>query len=213
MRWLILMIAVSLTAMAPASAREKPILRAGSETRSPGETRPSKELTRTVIATLDENDISLLDGCIADKGLKHGDYAALLRVVKIPAGHGRNLWFVRAADKPYCVALYGAHLFRYFLIEEQHANGASSYRVVFQRGGDEIAVYAKQSHGLNDIQTTGCIAIGCRTARWSYDGRQYQPIQCTAGVFDDNGRAVTRPRRCGSDDGPDDQASGFWPDK
>jgi hypothetical protein len=214
MRWLILTIAISLTALAQeAFAQERPILRAGTESRSAGEVRPAAKLARTVVATLDQNDIRILNKCTVDQRFKHGDYAALLRAVRIPAGQGRNFWFVRAAAEPYCGALYGAHAFRYFLVEARSTGGTSSYREVFQHSGDEFAIYAKRSHGLNDIEATGCIATGCRSARMSYDGRRYRSIRCWVVVFDTNGRTVSHPRHCGSDDWLDDQASGLWPDR
>jgi hypothetical protein len=192
----------------PAFAADEPLLKVGTETPAPGERRPSEELVRVVVGAIQKDEIEQLDDCLSEQGFERADYASLLRAVKINAGTGGNLWFVRPARKPYCLALYGAHLFRYFWIEEQQSTSGVRYRLLFQNGGDVFAVYQQQSHGLNDIEATGCIASECRSARMSFDGRQYRPVRCTRTTYG-GGREVTKERRCGSDEWRDDQASGF----
>src|SRR5262249_7687459 len=188
-----------------------PLFKATTETPAPGEIRPSKALVRVVLGAVDKRDVELLDECLAEKGLKPGDYASLLRAIKVPAGAGHNLWFGRPALQPFCPALSGAHAFQYFWIEEQRSGAQPQYRIRFQNGGDAFAVYPQRSHGLNDIEATGCIASGCRIARLSFDGREYRTVRCSRSTWEDD-REVIKPRRCGSDDGRDDQASGFVPD-
>ena len=200
-------------AVPPASAHDKPLFSAATETPSPGEVRPSPQLVRIILKAIDKSDVEQLDGCVADQGLKHGDYASLLRAVRIRASSARNLWFVRPAEEPYCMALYGAHDFQYFLIEEKVTNSTLHYRLLFQNAGDNFSIYARQSHGLNDIEATGCIATGCRSERMSFDGREYQPVSCSSWTFSPDRQGVMqgipKERRCGSDDGEDDQASGL----
>jgi hypothetical protein len=203
---------VLLNAIAlPACGSDKPLLTAGTETPLPGETRPSPQLVRIVFNAINKRDIKMLDDCVSDQGLKPADYASLLRAVRISAGAGHNLWFVRPALEPYCQALYGAHLFRYFLADEQLSASRPHYRLLFQNGGDSFDIYPQQSHGLNDIEATGCIAIECRSVRMSFDGRAYRPVRCTRTTWNDKQQEVTEQRRCGSDDWRDDQSSGFEP--
>lgn len=114
-----IVVALLSVIMLPARAEEVPLLSASAETSSPGETRPSPPLVSIVLKAVDKSDLEHLDDCIADQGLKQGDDASLLRAVRIDSGAARNLWFVRPALDPFCVALYGAHSFQYFLIEEQ----------------------------------------------------------------------------------------------
>ena len=197
----------------PALAADKPLLQVGTEMSAPGEIRPSQELVRVVLGAIDKDDVAQLNDCIAEQGLKHADYAALLRAVRIDAGPGRKLWFVRPTLKPYCFALYGAHLFRYFWIEEQLSSSLPHYRLLFKNGGDIFAVYRQQSHGLNDIEATGCIVSECRSARMAFDGREYRPIRCSWTNRDAQKREITHARRCDSDDWRNDQSSGFFPDK
>lgn len=194
-----------------ALAAGKPLLQVGSESRTRGEVRPSRALVSAWLAVMDKNDIEQLDECLADQKLRRGDYGSLLRAVKVDGGPGRSLWFVRGALEPYCSALNGAHAFRYFWIEEQRSGPRPRYRLRYQNSGDGFAVYQHKSHGLNDIEATGCIVDRCRNARMSFDGRRYRAVQCSVTFFD-AGREVSKPRRCGSDPGQDDQASGFQAD-
>ena len=193
----------------PALAKDRPLLEAGTERPSPGETRPSNDLVRVVLDAIDKNDVEQMNDCLADKGLKRVDYASLLRAVKIAAGAGRNLWFVRPSLNPYCNTLYGAHSFRYFLIEDQQTRSQHRYRLVFQNNGDFFSIYRRQSHGLNDIEAAGCIVDECRSARMSFDGEQYRPVRCSRLTWDDRREEVREPRRCGSDNWRDDQSSGL----
>ncbi|HEX4860190.1 MAG TPA: hypothetical protein VFV07_03070, partial [Rhizomicrobium sp.] len=147
----------------PGLAADKPILEAGTEEPMKGAVRPSPGLVRVVLgALIDKFEIEELRDCLKQEHLKRTDYAALLRAVRIDAGGGRTLWFVRPALEPYCHVLYGAHLFRYFWIEELPPGTPKRYRLLFHNGGDMFAVYRKQSHGLNDIKATGCIVDECR---------------------------------------------------
>lgn len=196
-----------------ASAADKPVLQAGTEMSTPGEIRPSLELVRVVLSAIDQDDVQQLDTCLSEQGLERSDYASLLRAVRVEAGAGVNLWFVRPAEEPFCQALYGAHLFRYFWIEEKLSGSQRGYRLLFHNGGDFFAVYSQQSHGLNDIEATGCIADRCRSTRMAYDGHDYRPVRCAWMTWDGQHRQIIHPRRCGSDDGREDQASGFIPDK
>ena len=201
-------VAVAASAV-PVSAAEKTILRASTEEPTPGAVRPSPSLAQAALRAIDKDDIKLLDGCLAERGLKRGHHASLLRVVRIHNQAGRTLWFVRPALEPYCSALYGAHLFRYFLIEELNGPSKPQYRIVFQNAGDAFAVYPRISHGLNDIEPAGCIASECRSARLSFDGNHYRPIRCEVTTWDKNGREISRRRQCESDEGSDIQSSGF----
>ena len=210
LRLALLMISVCAIVARPALADNKPLLEAGSEISTPGEVRPSAALVRVVLGAIDRNDLRVFNECLAERGFKRADYASLLLAVKVDAGAGRNLWFVRTAHEPYCGALYGMHGFQYFWIEEQLSGARPRYRLRFLGGGDFFTVYPEQSHGLNDIEAAGCIATGCRSARMSFDGQKYQTVRCGRTTFDD-GREIKKERPCGSDGWRDDQESGFAP--
>lgn len=196
-----------------AFAADKPVLQAGTETATPGEIRPSPELVRVVLGAIDQDDVQQLDTCLSEQGLRRLDYASLLRAVRVDAGAGVSLWFVRPAEEPFCQALYGAHLFRYFWIREQSSGLQRGYRLLFRNGGDSFVVYTRQSHGLNDIEATGCIADRCRSTRMAYDGHDYRPVRCSWMTWDKQHHQAIHPRRCGPEDGRDEQASGLASDK
>jgi len=177
-----------------AAAAERPVLRAGTEIPLRSGKRPNSALTQLVLKNLDADDVEMLDECISERELKRGDYGALLRSVRLE-GSGHTLWFVRPALEPYCSALYGAHLFRYFIIQERKVAGPPKYQLVFANGGDFINIYAHKSHGLNDIEPSGCIATKCWSARMAYDGLRYRPIRCSVTTWSGE-KEVIRPRPC-----------------
>lgn len=197
MRELGLLLAMALSAGSPVAAEaERPLFTASSEHPErprQRQERPAPAVVNLVLASIDRDEIGMLDTCLADHRLQPGDYGSLLRAVRIRAGGGRSLWFVRPALRPYCQVLYGAHLFRYFLVEEQAA-ARPRYRLVFQGGGDFFVVHRRQSHGLNDIEATACTARECWSNRMVYDGLRYRLTLCTHSRADN--RQVARRRRC-----------------
>jgi hypothetical protein len=203
------MAAVCPPAVLSAAAEDKPILEASTETPSPGAILPPADLVRVVLDVAGKDIKVELDECLAEEGFKNGDYAPLLRAVKVSADGARTLWFVRPALKPWCQALYGAHLFQYFWIEERSPNAEPRYIVRYHGGGDAFAIYRRQSHGLNDIEPTGCIATECRSARMAFDGAEYKPVRCSVTKFKD-GVGETKERPC-KFDGWDNQSSGLLP--
>jgi hypothetical protein len=206
---LLCLAALLCASVAPtAHGTDRPLVEATTERPTRGAIRPPLALTNFVIGRLDKDDVELLDDCLTEYRLKPANYSRLLNTVRVRASADRDLWFVRPANNPYCGALYGAHLFRYFLVEERKSRRGGRFRFVFQSGGDEFKVYAGQRHGLNDIEATGCWAGGCRTARMAFDGRRYRPVLCTE-LSLTGPKDVTRRRRCGSDDWSDIQGSGL----
>jgi hypothetical protein len=53
--------------------------------------------------------------------------------------------------------------------------------------------------------------IACRAALMQFDGQEYRPVLCTTTHFYRDQKAIKVIRQCGSDEGRDDQASGFNP--
>ena len=189
---------LATTFIQAAGAAEKPLFTAGTETSVPGEIRPPEELVRFVLGSIDKHEIEELDACLSDEGFNPSDYAALLSAVRIRADGKANLWFVRPSLKPFCFALYGAHLFRYFWIKEEVSSSQHTYRLLFHSGGDLFAVYPQKNHGLNDIEATGCWASGCSSTRMAFNGREYRPTLCSGIEWDEQHRKITHSRRCDS---------------
>ncbi len=183
-------------------------LDASTEAPLSGAIRPPPPLARVVLDAIGADDRRDLDRCLAEEEPPGSDPASLLLAARVRAGARRNLWFVRPALVPYCSALYGAHAFRYFLVEERIQAHRSRYRLLFQDGGDAFAILGRTSYGLNDVEATGCTAVSCRGMRLSFDGRTYRPVRCTDTRWNAARQKVVERRPCGSDDGRDDQASG-----
>ena len=198
-----------------AAAVSTPVAAAGAQPllkmRTEGSTRhlgvPPRQVVDVIMGSLEKDDIAVMDDCLEDLKLKPRDYRHLLRSAVFRPSPGHALHFVRASGAS-CSGWYGAHSFQYYLVDESFLGGRRKYRIVFEGRGDSFAVYARISHGLNEIEASGCIAIECRNARMAFDGRQYRPILCSRTTFDRN-RETTEPRPCGSDDWRDDQSSGF----
>jgi len=196
MRKLVPLPALLLATASPAAA-ERPVFSATTEAEwpHPRDAMAGPELVRLVLAALDRDDVGRLDTCIAEQRLPAGSHYRFFRALGIRSGQGRTMWFVRPTLRPYCPALYGAHLFRYFLFEERAAAAGPQYRLVFRGGGDRFAAYPTLHHGLNDIEATGCTAAGCDSVRMAFDGREYRPVRCTRTMFEAR-REITRPVRC-----------------
>ncbi len=210
LRYLSVFAALLWVAATPARAEDKPLVDSKSEQSLPAGGRPSDSLTGFIMEAIGPEWKARINDCLAENELPKGHYALVLEAVQIKHGLGPSLWFVRPTIEPFCMALYGAHLFNYFLVEQDPSEAKPRYRLLFQNGGDGFAIYPQLSHGLNDIEATGCIATGCRSVRMSFDGQEYRPERCKQ-IHLNNDQEVVVTRQCGSDSGRDDQASGFDP--
>jgi hypothetical protein len=189
-----LLLLLLLAAGGAARAQDRPILTIDTETADAGYVRPKPSLTSIVVRSLEPLDSQALDGCLSDDGLPRHDYGALLRARGFRGQRGRTLWIVRPALAPYCQALYGAHLFRYFVIEEQ-TRSVPHVRLLLSGGGDGISIYPRIRHGLNDIEQTGCDATQCWSTRSGFDGHRYRAVGCSHATSE-HGREIDRPARC-----------------
>jgi hypothetical protein len=186
---------------AAAAIAERPLFETGSEYAErprQRQVRPNAELVRLVLSARSYDMAADLDPCVAEYRLRPRDYASLMYAVPIPSGPRRTLWFVRGSLNRFCLGLYGAHSFSYFLID-QRAGRQPRYRLVFDGGGDYLAIYRTRHNGLNDIQPEGCIATGCSGARMVFDGRHYRASWCILTTWDANHREVRRRVRCPRD--------------
>jgi hypothetical protein len=192
-----------LAALVPtAAAAQRPLFETGSEYAErprQHEAKTNAELVRLVLGARHYDMAADLDRCLAEYHLPPHDYGSLMYAVPIPAGMGRTLWFVRGLPDRWCIGLYGAHAFSYFLIDEK-AGRRPRYRLVFENGGDDFAVYRSRHNGLNDIQAEGCIVSGCSGARMIYDGRRYRAIWCVETTWDEHGREIRRRLPCRRND-------------
>ena len=118
MRRLLPILATLLATCSTAATAERPLFEAFSEHPErprQHQLRPSPALVHVIMASLDRAIMMpILDECLATHHLAPGDYGSLLRAIRIQAGPGRVLWFVRAPVQLYCGAFYGAHGFHFY---------------------------------------------------------------------------------------------------
>ncbi len=200
----------TVTNTSAAPAQLKAIFRTGTESSTTGLALPPLEIVNVVVQSMDKEDVRELDQCVEDQQLKPHAYQKLLRSAVVRPSPGHILYFVRGSNA-YCGGLYGAHNFRYFLVDESSSSGRATVKIVFENRGDFFSIYPEISHGLNDIEASGCIVSGCSSARMAFDGRKYRAVDCSVTTFDPRGHEVKKPRRCGDDGFKDDQSSGFVP--
>ena len=157
----------------------EPILTASTEVPTKGESIASPSVVAAILALEDKDDVHRLDECIQELGLKKKDHHKLFRSVKVKkCPDGKELFFVRPALEPYCMAFYGAHLFRYWLVTVQKEAGKEKTRILFANGGDAFEILPEETMGYYDIATTGCTARDCGTANWKFDGKKYVAFRC-----------------------------------
>lgn len=193
-----------LGGVAQAQPPGAPLLELKAKSVSWGLTLPIPPVVNIVVGTLNPAQRQQLDGCVREQRLQPRNYRALLLSWYYPSSRGHRLHVVRASDK-YCAPFYGPNDFSYYLIDERSGGGPKSFNLVLANRGDRMAILPKVTNGLNEIEAAGCNAGRCRIARMAFDGRRYRPVMCEESEV--RGRnEVRRPRRCGSDPFPDDQA-------
>lgn len=167
----------------PASASDiltlpgKVILREATDHPAKGGYRPDRLLSNFILRQIEADDRFNLDTCLAEKGIRPRDYQSLLRAVDLPTKTRSTLTFVRPALEPYCGALYGAHLFRYFLVETTRHGRFVRHRLLLASGGDFFEARQAIHHGLPDFVTMG-IGGGAFLTENHYDGHNYRMVSC-----------------------------------
>jgi len=162
----------------------EPVLSASTEVPTKGESLASPSVVKVILAVEDKESVLLLDECVQELGLKENEYHKLFRSVKVRIWQdGKELFFVRPAIEPYCMAFYGAHLFRYWLVTVQIEAGKQKTRVLYAGGGDTFDILPVETLGYNDIVATGCTARGCSTAEVKFDGSKYVAFKCIMKTF------------------------------
>ncbi len=196
-------ILASLGGAAQAQPAAQPLLELHAKVVSWGLVMPIPPVARVVLGTLSKPQLAQLDDCLRQQRLQPRDYRALMLAWAYPTP-GHRLHVVRASPK-YCGVFYGTRDFAYYLVDERRGGGPPSFNLVLANRGDRMSILPKVTNGLNEIEAAGCNDSGCRIARMAFDGRRYRPVQCEETTI--RGKSETRrPRRCGSDSFPDDQA-------
>ncbi len=126
------------------------------------------------------DDSQILKKCITENNQKTDSFSKYFIVSKANLTKNPNeTYFVRPALEPYCMALYGAHLFRYWFVKVDTTHSDLTFTLVLQGGGDGIAVLADETNGYKDISSVSHTAIELYTRIYQFNGTQYESVSCT----------------------------------
>ncbi len=185
---------LAATAMAAPAAPRPPVLQAATETGTPGEVEPPAAAVDAMLKAADPADVALLRQCLRESGIPAQRRASLFLWTPLPATSSHEqVYFMRPAREPYCVAFYGAHVFRFWLMVER---SGQPYQVRHAGAGDAFEAQANLSHGRHDIAETNCTASGCATRWYRFNGVRYHAYRCTQTSDDGRNGEKTRDYRC-----------------
>ncbi|MBK8185883.1 MAG: hypothetical protein IPK77_00695 [Cellvibrio sp.] len=126
------------------------------------------------------DDSQILKKCITENNQKTDSFSKYFIVSKANLTKNPNeTYFVRPALEPYCMAFYGAHLFRYWFVKVDTTHSDLTFTLVLQGGGDGIAVLADETNGYKYISSTSHTAIELYTRIYRFNGTQYELVSCT----------------------------------
>lgn len=119
-------------------------------------------------------EADLFRECLRENGLSISEAEKLFSVAAVPLQNQReSLYFVRPRLEPYCMAFYGAHTFRYWLVSSHLVNNKNKYRIIYEGNSDSIAILSSSSKGYPDIEVGASRVVEFVTSLWKYDGKRY----------------------------------------
>ena len=136
-----------------------------------------ERLAHALIASGDATDRQLVDDTIRDDELTHNDAQFFRAKAMRVALNGPPTRFVRPPDKPYHQVFYGAHIFRFWLVDAHD-------RIVFASGADGFAVLKSSHDGMHDLRVSQCHGGYCHDTRFEFAHGKYAGASCTTTVID-----------------------------
>ncbi len=166
------------------STTQTPLFATSTEESLPSASPPSVELLAALLASVDETDRSILADCLTTDNKPASADVQYFETIMLPQLRAdERVHFVRPALTPRCLAFYGAHLFRYWLIVEKTGPNGPVYSVRYAGSADNAAILPSVSHKAHDIKETNCTAVDCFTAHLRFDGKRYTPFRCSTVSF------------------------------
>lgn len=171
------------------------IFQTDSETDIKDKIDPNPELIEFVLKNEPE-DVGLFEECLKENNLKRNEAKKLFSVARISLISGSNAgYFIRPAIEPWCMAFYGAHLFRYWFVSSKQVDGRETYEMVYKSGGDGIKVLGSTTNGLHDLITESHTALELYKVKLKYSGNEYKIDSCLQDTFEDGKVVSTKPCR------------------
>ena len=119
-------------------------------------------------------EADLFRECLRENGLSRNEAERLFSVAAVPLESPKeSLYFVRPTLEPYCMAFYGAHTFRYWLVVSHISNNRTKHRIIYEGNSDSIAILSSSSKGYPDIEVGTSRVVEFVTSLWKYNGKRY----------------------------------------
>ncbi len=176
MRRLVALLLAAGVGTALAAPRDA-LFESSTEDSTAGWSRIPERLAHALIASGDPTDRQLVDEAIHDDDLAHDD-AQFFRAKPIRVAlTGTPMRFVRPPDKPYHQVFYGAHIFRFWLVDARD-------HIVFASGADGFAVLKSSHGGMRDLRVSQCHGGYCYDTTLMFVHGQYVDAGCTTSAID-----------------------------
>jgi len=129
-------------------------------------------------------DIQRFNECMVENNFNNSSVGNLFIVSKANlTNNPSETYFVRPALEPYCMAFYGAHLFRYWFVKVETTNKKQKFTMLLQGGGDGITVLPSETKGYKDLSTDSHTAMDLYTTTLKFNGLNYESSSCTVTNF------------------------------
>ena len=128
-------------------------------------------LARTLVAGSDKLERDMVQEAIKEEGLAR-NYRQFFRARKIAlATSGRAAVFVRPASEPYYMPFYGAHIFRFWVVD-------AAGHVLLSSAADEVALLDAVHGGMRDLRVSQCRGGACYDTTEIFEHGQYRNGRC-----------------------------------
>lgn len=169
------------------SALPTPVFESTTEKLGAGMVVPPQAMLDAIWPGFSPEELAMVDECRTDQALPASRAPEYFRMASLPPD-GR-LVFVRGALEPYCNALYGAHVFTFWLLQRTDAE-PPRYRLLLSASADDAALLpSARADGL-DLLLTHCTGYGCDRALSEWTGEGWRRTRCFAQLVDDGFREV-----------------------
>lgn len=98
--------------------------------------------------------------------------------------------FIRPVLEPYCIYLYGAHTFSWWLVTE---TPEKKYNILFAGYSDAIDILQTQHQNHKDLRVKNATAVEMMIYEFHYQGDAYKMVNCTQEKFSENGKSTSKP--------------------
>ena len=171
MRTHLLTLAAACLLAAPGASAHGPATSFATEDSTAGWMSIGEPLARKLVADGNKIERDTVQDAIKDEGLAR-NYRQFFRARKIDlATTGRAAVFVRPASEPYYMPFYGAHIFRFWVVD-------AAGHVLLSSAADEVALLDSVHGGMRDLRVSQCRGGVCYDTTELFEHGQYRNGSC-----------------------------------